>query len=473
MDEDGRSKRKRKADKQGHLYRRTSGWLIATLASTVLAFIAATTFGQFRAAIIHDRASHMATVIAPSIEYAARARADLQRAESLITVYLSRLEAPSPNVSPPEVDLAEIDRLRRMVRQNVDAYLALPIIPGEELYRDRIREESASIDEAIGRIADLVQAGDAVAVRRVLHADVIPRAESLGNALVGAIDVNGESVRSAAQGIDRSRQDTVRIAYLLDGLCVVLAIMAGLMALRAIKGYAALVEEQKRRLEHQNEELDLFASRVAHDIRGPLTPVRIAIERGCKTAPDELSKKVFIVAARSMERVDALIAGLLEYARAGASVDAEARANIADVARGVLEDEAPNARAAHIEMRLELEELPPVRCSSAVLASILTNLVRNAVKYMGEATVRVVTVRATATEGRVRIEVRDTGQGFSPDIGERLFEPYVRGDGTRAPGLGLGLATVKRLVIGHGGKVGVDAKPGAGACFWVELPLAG
>ena len=473
MDEGVRSKRKGGAERQGHLYRRTSGWLIATLASTVLTFIAATVFGQMRAATIHDRASYMATVIAPSIEYAARARSDLRRAETLITIYLSQLEDHSHEPSPRVVDLAEIDRFRRMFRQNVDAYLALPVVPGEELYRDRISAESTRIDEAIRHIADLLSAGDMVAARRVLHTEVIPRAQSLGSALVGAIDVNGESVRSAAEAIERSRQETLRIAYLLDGLCVLLAVLAGFVALRSIKRYGALVEAQQRRLEHKNEELNLFASRVAHDIRGPLTPVRIAIDRGSQTAKDEKSQKAFMAAARSLQRVDALIGGLLEYARAAASVDEDARTKIGDVAQGVLEDEAPTARAAHIELRLELEDVPPVRCSNAVLASIIANLVRNAVKFMGEAQERIVTVRAKAVEGRARIEVRDTGPGVTPEVGRRIFEPYVRGEGVTVPGLGLGLATVKRLVVAHGGAVGVESGPGEGACFWVELPLAG
>jgi signal transduction histidine kinase len=99
------------------------------------------------------------------------------------------------------------------------------------------------------------------------------------------------------------------------------------------------------------------------------------------------------------------------------------------------------------------------------------NLVRNAIAYMADSPVRVVRVRTARRDGRapVRIEVEDSGPGIPEGLGERVFEPFVRGDGTVA-GYGLGLATVKRFVSAHGGRVGFSATPGAGTLFWLELP---
>lgn len=472
MDESERSTGSAGSRRRGLLFHRTSGWLIATLTSTILAFFAATTFEQARTAAIHDLATNMATVTAPSIELVARARGDLRRVQTLLTIYLTQLEEGPDKLAPANIDFAEIDRMRRVFRRNVDEYLALPVTPGEELFRAQIESDTVKIDDAVRRIGALVEAGDVPAARRLLRKDLIPRAEAMGYTLVGAIDVNGERVRSSAEAIERSRVQTMRIAYLLDGLCVLLAVLAGFIALRAIKKYADLLDDHQRRLELHNEELVLFAARVAHDIRGPLTPVRIAVDMGRKQASDPQSKSAFGAAARSLHRVEALITGLLDYAKAGAGVNPDARARIAEVLQGVLEDESPNAQAADIDVRVDLDDLPPVRCSEAVLTSILSNLVRNAIKFMGSAKVRVVTVRAKAIDGRARIEVRDTGPGFPPEITTSIFEPYVRGNGVTAPGLGLGLATVKRLVVAHGGKVGAESIPGEGACFWVELPLA-
>jgi signal transduction histidine kinase len=90
---------------------------------------------------------------------------------------------------------------------------------------------------------------------------------------------------------------------------------------------------------------------------------------------------------------------------------------------------------------------------------------------MGEATVRRVTVTVDARK-RVRFEVQDTGPGIALSAQASIFEPYVRLPHRREPGVGLGLATVKRLVEAHGGAVGVHSASTGGSLFWFELPRA-
>ena len=71
----------------------------------------------------------------------------------------------------------------------------------------------------------------------------------------------------------------------------------------------------------------------------------------------------------------------------------------------------------------------------------------------------------------VRFEIDDTGPGVPPELEEHVFERYVRGAGVDRSRLGL--ATVKRLVEGAGGRLGVESVVGKGSCFWVELPRVG
>ena len=72
----------------------------------------------------------------------------------------------------------------------------------------------------------------------------------------------------------------------------------------------------------------------------------------------------------------------------------------------------------------------------------------------------------------VRFTVSDTGRGMAPEVRDRIFEPYIRGPraSTTRPGIGLGLATVKRLVIAHGGTLGTRRSTLGGAQFWFEFP---
>ena len=97
---------------------------------------------------------------------------------------------------------------------------------------------------------------------------------------------------------------------------------------------------------------------------------------------------------------------------------------------------------------------------------------RNASKYMSDSPVRKIAVRVRETDDVIRIQVEDTGPGVAPELREAIFEPYVRAEGATQPGLGLGLATVKRLCVAHGGEVGVRSTLGQGSTFWVTLPKA-
>jgi signal transduction histidine kinase len=113
-----------------------------------------------------------------------------------------------------------------------------------------------------------------------------------------------------------------------------------------------------------------------------------------------------------------------------------------------------------------------VATDRAVLGVIVANLLSNASKYSRDSSERRVTVRARGEGGRVRVEVEDTGPGVPAGLERSIFEPYLRAPGVTQPGLGLGLATVKRLVTAHGGRVGERNAPTGGAVFWFELPRA-
>jgi signal transduction histidine kinase len=136
-----------------------------------------------------------------------------------------------------------------------------------------------------------------------------------------------------------------------------------------------------------------------------------------------------------------------------------------------MEDLKSEAEAKHIEIQLAAPDpAPMVACSPGVLISMTTNLVSNAIKFMGEALRRQITIVVRPVGGhQVEIAVSDTGPGIAPELGDKVFQPHVRGQSS-VPGFGLGLATVRKLAEAHQGTVGVDRNPEGGSRFWFRLP---
>ncbi len=140
-------------------------------------------------------------------------------------------------------------------------------------------------------------------------------------------------------------------------------------------------------------------------------------------------------------------------------------ANLSHVFEGLKEDFLLLAENAGV--RLTIEPVPNVQvaCGEAAVTIVLQNLVRNAIKYIGDGPSRQIVARTAISGGTVYLAV----QGSGPSI---RFERGVRPAGWREPPIGLGLATVKRIVEAHGGQVGIRSRPGQSACFWVNIPLA-
>jgi signal transduction histidine kinase len=177
---------------------------------------------------------------------------------------------------------------------------------------------------------------------------------------------------------------------------------------------------------------------------------------------------------RSLSRAEAITMALLDFARSGARPDPGARTDVGEVLRDLLGSITEEAEKLGIDLQLMPVPQVLVACAPGVYLSLVGNLVRNAIKYMGDVSTRKIIVRVTAEDSMVRTEVADTGPGIAPEYLPSLFEPYFRVGYERATeGLGLGLATVKKLAEGHHGSAGVTSTRGIGSTFWFLLPRAG
>jgi signal transduction histidine kinase len=195
-----------------------------------------------------------------------------------------------------------------------------------------------------------------------------------------------------------------------------------------------------------------------------------SIERTCPPKPE--TTRVIDRARRALERSRQMVQGIYTFSESGArpvpGATAPVRSSLLEAVDSLLDAETNTPPSVDVQPFDELR----VAMDRDVLGVVVTNLLANAFKFTREAPVRQVTVRQRADDRWVHLEVEDSGPGVPPGLESAIFEPYRRAPGVTQPGLGLGLATVKRLVLAHGGKLGVRrARPG-GALFWIELPRA-
>lgn len=274
-----------------------------------------------------------------------------------------------------------------------------------------------------------------------------------------------------ARRIARVHEESRDLAFSLGALGIVAALAAGGVALSVIRKQSKLVGEHAALLDTRAQELEAFAYRVAHDLRNPLGTIALRlqamrmVEDADKTQLDKLT--------RSVARMDRLIEDLLQFARAGAAPDPDARALLPEVIKDVLADAAPQIEQAHAELVVEPIPQIEVACARGTLASMLGNLVNNAAKYVtGGMPPHRIVVRACIRGTRARVEVCDNGPGIPPGSEQLVFEPFRRLGNLREPGLGIGLATVKRIAEAYDGRVGVNGNHGRGSTFWFEVPIA-
>jgi len=239
---------------------------------------------------------------------------------------------------------------------------------------------------------------------------------------------------------------------------------------RELGSTVAELERARAELQRSNEQLAAFAGQVSHDLRNPLTAVTMSLrlvgEQLDEPAGLDTSQLAWLVtrAVNGAHRMDSLIEELLDFARLGGRL-ARVDVDLATVLAEVCEDLTEALAGASISAG----ELPVVTGDPVQLRAVVQNLVANAAKFTQPGVAPKVEVSAGRMPHGWRIEVADHGIGVPPEHRERVFEPLTRVD-ERVPGHGIGLATVRRIVDAHGGRIGLAETPGGGTTAWLELP---
>ncbi|BFM24116.1 signal transduction histidine kinase [Microbacterium testaceum] len=230
----------------------------------------------------------------------------------------------------------------------------------------------------------------------------------------------------------------------------------------------------QRDLIESNEQLEHFAVQVSHDLRNPLTALAGFLE----LAADSPEMVDAPRAAQSLARAEAaagrmtsMVTDLLDFARMGGARPHITQVDVAETVDAVLEDLDGAVVSAGAEVTVDTST--QVRADDTLLRVLLQNLIANAVKFTvaADRVPRIVISVETLPDGW-RVNVDDNGDAVSEDQRERVFEPMQRGHGAEVQGIGIGLATCRRIVEAHHGSIGLDESPAGGTRAWFVLPAA-
>ncbi|HXX30031.1 MAG TPA: ATP-binding protein [Myxococcaceae bacterium] len=310
--------------------------------------------------------------------------------------------------------------------------------------------------------------------RQHLEAELRPISTKL-DALAAELSAkNAEETRRLLHQRENLRTKTTLLGTLVAAASMIIALLVGTSVVRILRRQERTIAAQLEELDRRNRELDAFASRVAHDLVGPLNPLKgyLTLLARSPAIADPDVREMVVEAEASATRMAELVGALLRFCRSGTRSEAPGAELDTAVATILLElDQVAAMQEVKLERRLQSRVR--VEVPASLLQSIARNLVSNAVKYSAGRPGAQVVVRVLAEGNDAVLEVTDNGPGMSGGTLRRLFQPFFRAPEARGlPGHGLGLATTKRLVEAHGGTIHVQSTPGAGTVMTVRLPLS-
>jgi signal transduction histidine kinase len=445
--------------------------LVLAFCAVVACFVGSTLYTQWRVKRLDEAAYTIANVSTARIEGLASLRGQMHELLQLLTDHLVRAGRGQP------LDRERLGASRDRLEAELQRYRTLPPDPSGRDRGDEMERQVAALNADVGRVLGEVDGGDLRLARQIYDVDVRPAVDGIRTGLMESIHRNAEHAHGLALTIRSIRSTSTAVAYGLNALSLLLGGLAIALAIAGVRRYTRLLESQRHLLERRAEELELFAGRIAHDVLGPLTGLSAflsIVDRRLPEGEKNELRRAMELARSGLMRSSRIVNDLLDFARAGARLADGASSEVTEVLESLSPELQSLALESEVELRIESpQELCAVSCRPGVLMSMIENLVRNAIKYTADSAVRNVTVRAQVKRASVRVEVVDTGPGLPPGAEALIFEPFARMLSAEGkPGIGLGLATVKRLAIAHDGLVGVESTPGQGCLFWFELPRA-
>lgn len=234
------------------------------------------------------------------------------------------------------------------------------------------------------------------------------------------------------------------------------------------------VAERTMQLERVNAELEAFSYSVSHDLRAPLRHIdgfaHLVSSRYGPTL-DDTGRRQLNVICQSAKNMGRMIDDLLGLARLERRHPSMAHIDLDPLVRGIIGDLSRDAGARTIDWRCD--PLPRVKCDPGLMKLVFTNLLSNAMKYTGKRDRAQISVSCRPDGREMVFAVADNGAGFDQQYRDKLFGVFQRlHRADEFEGTGIGLATVRRIIHKHGGRVWAEGAVDRGATFSFSLPQA-
>ncbi|MBI4349072.1 MAG: hypothetical protein HY553_19700 [Elusimicrobia bacterium] len=249
-----------------------------------------------------------------------------------------------------------------------------------------------------------------------------------------------------------------------------LALLAGVAAADWIAN--RVLRRRLGELERRNAQLEEFASMAAHELQEPVRKIvgfgDLLRSRWTARVPPEAQEDLERIQAAA-RRMAALTEALLRYSRLQARPLDVSEVDLREAADAALSGLAEVV--ARTGARVRVGALPRVRGDAVRLAELFAALLSNALKFHAAGVRPEVSIEARPAGRFWELRVTDNGIGFEPRLAEKIFEPFTRLHARhRYEGVGLGLASARRIAARHGGTLTAEGRPRGGSCFRLRLP---
>ena len=243
--------------------------------------------------------------------------------------------------------------------------------------------------------------------------------------------------------------------------------------LQQIRDQRDLLDEKSRELQNSNEDLASMGYMLSHDLNEPLRVISSYLDLLRKKADSRLTEKeveYLEIARDGANRMSTLIKELFEFSQ----IDRETSSGSVSL-ESILGEVKENLRVAILESGATIEtgKMPHLDGCKTQFLILFQNLVGNAIRYKSAGIPPKIRIDSHRESDRFRISVSDNGIGIDPKFSQDIFELFRRLHAQDDyPGTGVGLATCKKIVERHGGRIWVESEKGKGSTFFLTLPRA-